>query len=208
MCIRDRSMVFHKTHGMNQPLFSMRTLYVSRTPADSSVYPTISAARQSRESTAAKNFTRAVRRSLSSHSRVLSTDGDNGDQGDSWDQGLGAQGSRTGMQPLIRWASHPRRDSPGIRWEHCTDVPPLARSVEKKALTARGHKAVKRVSGHAVCDWRIGSTRRHQPLTWDVQRDKMGREWSFGPSALLTFFFSFLFIFFLLISRFQIWIQF
>ena len=37
-------MVFHKTHGMNQPLFSMRTLYVSRTPADSSVYPTISAA--------------------------------------------------------------------------------------------------------------------------------------------------------------------
>ena len=37
-------MVFHKTHGMNQPLFSMRTLYVSRTPADASVYPTISAA--------------------------------------------------------------------------------------------------------------------------------------------------------------------
>ena len=37
-------MVFHKTHGMNQPLFSMSTLYVSRTPADSSVYPTISAA--------------------------------------------------------------------------------------------------------------------------------------------------------------------
>lgn len=37
-------MVFHESHGMNQPLFSMRTLYVSRTPADTSAYPTISAA--------------------------------------------------------------------------------------------------------------------------------------------------------------------
>ena len=34
----------------------------------------------------------------------------------------------------------------------CADVPPLARSGEKKVLTALGHKAVKRVSGRAVRD--------------------------------------------------------